>query len=102
MLEKTDVAKAILQAQKFHHYCQVYLFILYPDSICQEIGYKEDEFSRNGGAGLSLCSANALPLQVDIDMSPACEVLSENGTSRKLEGALSDTSKVVPTNTAWL
>lgn len=40
MLEKADVTKVVLQAQKFHHNCQVYLFIPCPDSICQEIGYK--------------------------------------------------------------
>lgn len=61
---------------------------------------KEDEFSRNGGARLSLHSANTLPLQTDIDMSLACKVLPENGTSRKPEGAQLDTSKVVHTNIA--
>lgn len=41
MLEKADVARAVLQTQKSHHHnCQVYFFILCPDGICQEIGYK--------------------------------------------------------------
>lgn len=102
MLEKADIAKMFLQAQKVHHNCQVYLFYSVSRQYLSRnrLQIKEDEFSKNEDAGLSLHSANTLPLQVDTGMSPACKVLPENGTSRKPEGAQPDTSKVVATNTA--